>query len=70
MFEWLPISKASDFERLVDLLDPTEYGLQEVVDWLAQHANDTVAGVLVEFPYIDKDYRSTYYHYYAKKGRA
>jgi hypothetical protein len=70
MFEWLPISKRAGFERLVDLLDPTEYGLQEVVDWLTAHINDKVAGVLVEFPYIDKDYRSTYYHYYAKKGRA
>jgi hypothetical protein len=69
MFEWLPISKAADFDRLVDLVDPTEYGLQDVVDWLRAHINDKVAGVLVEYPYIDKDYRSTFYHYYAKKGR-
>lgn len=69
MFEWLPITKAADYEQLVDLLDSTEYGLRDVVDWLSKHLNGKVAGILVEFPYIDKDYRSTYYHYYAKKGR-
>jgi len=26
-------------------------------------------GVLVEYPYVDKDYRSTYYGFYAKKGQ-
>ena len=26
-------------------------------------------GVLIERKYVDKDYRSTYYHFYAKKGQ-
>ena len=29
----------------------------------------SVKGILVEFDYVDKDYRSTFYHFYAKKGR-
>jgi hypothetical protein len=32
-------------------------------------AADAVRGVLIEKNYIDKDYRNTYYNFYAKKGQ-
>jgi len=36
---------------------------------LAAALSPAVKGVLVEHNYIDKDYRSTYYGFYAKKGK-
>jgi hypothetical protein len=68
MFSWLAIKKGTDFGKLIQHLAAAEFGLQEVVDWLQAHLSGVVGGVLVEHPYIDKDYRSTYYNYYAKKG--
>lgn len=69
MTSWLAINKAEDWSALADLLPSSaEFGLVEVVDWLRVNISKAVAGVLVEYPYVDKDYRSTYYNYYAKKG--
>lgn len=68
MFHWLAIKRPDDFEGLNGLLPVTEFGLGEVIAWLKSNLSGEVGGVLVEHPYIDKDYRSTYYHYYAKKG--
>jgi len=45
------------------------YGLESVAQELSMALRPAVKGLLVEFSYVDKDYRSTYYHYYAKKGR-
>ncbi len=70
MFSWLPIERAADYGRLTQHLSPTEFGLQEVADWLQTHLSTEIGGVLVEHPYVDKDYRSTYYNFYAKKGSA
>lgn len=67
MISWLPIAKPDDFSGITDELH-AEFGVQEVVDWLRCNINPVVGGVLIEFPYVDKDYRSTYYNYYAKKG--
>lgn len=68
MFNLLSIRKPADYEGLYTYLQPDEFGLQDVVDWLINYMNANVGGILIEAPYIDKDYRSTYYHYYAKKG--
>jgi hypothetical protein len=70
MFSWLSVKRAADFGLLTQHLSPTEFGLQEVADWLQTHLSTAVGGVLVEHPYVDKDYRSTYYNFYAKKGAA
>lgn len=67
MVNWLSIKKPGDLAELASIL-PAEFGAQEVVDWLLANLSAAVEGVLVELPYVDKDYRSTYYNYYAKKG--
>lgn len=68
MYKWLSIAAPGDFEALKDVL-PAECGAAHVAHTLAGGLTSQVAGVLIEFDYVDKDYRSTYYDYYAKKGR-
>lgn len=81
MYEWIAITQPSDFEKLVDVLDGQAdaahefdsarlaYGLEGVVENLSANIAPVVTGVLVESPYVDKDYRSTYYNFYVKQGR-
>ena len=68
MFSWLNVARPDDLDGLISELTLADFGLPDVVEWLKSNLSDHVAGVLIEYPYVDKDYRSTYYHYYAKKG--
>ncbi|WP_244788342.1 hypothetical protein [Cupriavidus pauculus] len=45
------------------------YDLETVGQELSMAMTPAVKGLLIELSYVDKDYRSTYYHFYAKKGR-
>lgn len=45
------------------------YDLERVAQELSVAMTSAVKGLLIELSYVDKDYRSTYYHFYAKKGR-
>jgi len=67
MYKLLSIN-ASDFSELSNHLslpfDPVNVGKV-----LSSAASPDVASVLIEYPYVDKDYRSTYYNFYSKKGR-
>lgn len=67
-YTWLPISAPEDYGRLEDMLE-SEFAPRSVVPQLQKSITAAVKGVLIEFGYVDKDYRSTYYHFYAKKGR-
>lgn len=69
MYKWLSIAAPEDFDALEDEL-PAEYAPAHVAEKLRAGLTSRVAGVLIEYDYVDKDYRSTYYDYYAKKGRA
>ena len=67
-YAWLEIDSPDDYDRLVDILD-VEFE-PEVIAWkLKNNIYSEVSGVLVEHDYIDKDYRSTFYNFYAKMGR-
>lgn len=68
IYEWLPINSDADYDRLAALLEP-DFGPQEVSLKLKGSISPAVRGVLIERDYVDKDYRSTFYHFYAKKGR-
>jgi hypothetical protein len=68
MFSWVPIGSDADFTALSSELKASDFGLGDVIDWLRIYLSSNVAGMLIEYPYVDKDYRSTFYHYYAKKG--
>lgn len=68
MYRWISIGADADFEKLAEGI-ATDYGLHRVIKRLKEGISLAVRAILVEEEYVDKDYRSTYYHYYAKKGR-
>jgi hypothetical protein len=67
-YKWIDIGAPADFDQLLSILDP-EFGPLEVVAALKVAIRPKVQGVLIEGDYVDKDYRSTFYRHYAKKGR-
>jgi hypothetical protein len=68
MYTWLPLASSADLAKLEQHIDQ-EYAPKFVAKKLTADFSGAVKGVLVERNYIDKDYRSTYYNFYAKKGR-
>ncbi len=68
MYRWIPINNIADYDELSKVLE-YEYAPKYVVDRLKDSISSGVRAVLVETDYLDKDYRSTYYNYYSKKGR-
>ena len=67
MYKWLPILRPEDYQSLASLLS-SAFAPNEVATLLERYASACCKGILLEFAYVDKDYRSTYYHFYAKKG--
>jgi hypothetical protein len=68
MYTWLPLATSADLAALVGEIS-AEYDPKKVVDKLMTGLSGAVKAVLIERNYIDKDYRSTYYNFYAKKGQ-
>ena len=64
----MQIDSQEDYDKLVGTLDAV-FGPGAVARELKNNISDEVGGVLVEHDYIDKDYRSTFYNFYAKMGR-
>ena len=67
-YNWIKIDKPKNYERLLRLLD-SEFEPKRIVAKLKSSITSRVKAVLVEHDYLDKDYRSTFYNFYAKKGR-
>ena len=67
-YDWIDLSGDEGYDRLRQTLDP-EFGPIGIVRHLQNQLTTAAKGVLVEHGYVDKDYRSTFYHFYAKKGR-
>jgi hypothetical protein len=68
MYTWIKVASGSDLAALTTHV-PSDYAPAEVVKKLTDGLSSAVKGILVEHNYIDKDYRSTYYNFYAKKGQ-
>ena len=68
MYTWLTLATAADLAQLKKEITP-EYSPNEIVQKLTGSLSGAVKGILIERSYIDKDYRSTYYNFYAKKGQ-
>lgn len=68
MYTWMPIAAEGDLAQLGSRI-PEEFRPKEVAEKLSNGISDAVKAVLIEHNYIDKDYRSTYYSFYAKKGQ-
>lgn len=69
MYKWLPLNTSADLDSLAAEIS-VEYGPTRVIEKLKNGLSGAVKAVLIEKNYIDKDYRSTYYNFYAKKGQA
>jgi hypothetical protein len=67
MYHLLEITNLDDFDKLSNLLPP-EYSAEEVILLLEAHLSTDVKSILIETGYVDRDYRSTYYSFYSKKG--
>lgn len=66
-FELINVTDPNGWNTIVDRLDEA-YAPADVVDLLKPSLGAACQRVLVEYSYNDKDYRSTYYNFYAKKG--
>ena len=67
-YDWIDLQTPEDYDRLVDVLDP-EFDPESIAQRLKSQVTGRAKGMLVEHGYVDKDYRSTFYNFYAKKGR-
>lgn len=66
-FRLLNINSPDDLDEVGDLIEDA-YAPLEVIEELKKGLDPCCKNVLLETEYNDKDYRSAYYHYYAKKG--
>jgi hypothetical protein len=67
MYTWITLRSIADLDQLKSYISP-EYAPDAVAKKLAEGLSNAVKAVLIERNYVDKDYRSTYYNFYAKKG--
>ncbi|WP_439402602.1 hypothetical protein ACNJYA_09315 [Bradyrhizobium sp. DASA03068] len=68
MYKWISLATSADLAQLPNHIT-SEYNPGKVAKTLSLGISDAVKGVLIEYNYIDKDYRSTYYNFYSKKGQ-
>ncbi|MDE0006439.1 MAG: hypothetical protein OXQ29_27430 [Rhodospirillaceae bacterium] len=68
-YDWIELNEPKGYRRLEDVLDDV-FEPRAIAERLEDEVTDAVKSVLVEHGYVDKDYRSTLYSFYAKKGRA
>ncbi|MES2056062.1 MAG: hypothetical protein V4564_09000, partial [Pseudomonadota bacterium] len=62
-YAWVEINKPEDYLELETLLD-ADFAPTAVIPRLQDSITAGVKGILIEYGYVDKDYRSTYYHFY------
>ena len=67
-YDWIELATPESYDLLADVLDPA-FDPTGIAQRLKTQLTDAAKGVLVEHGYVDKDYRSTFYNFYAKKGR-
>jgi hypothetical protein len=67
VYQWIVLKKPEDLASLEKFVG-AEYEPTKVAKKLIEGMSHAVKAVLIESRYVDKDYRSTYYHFYSKKG--
>lgn len=69
----IDINKLNDFDRIKEIVDNygkpigVEYMTNGILHMIKKHMKDKVNKVIIEYPYLDSDYLSTYYLFYVKK---
>ncbi|MCD6139286.1 MAG: hypothetical protein J7J91_12100 [Deltaproteobacteria bacterium] len=64
----ISINNPTDYYKLTDVI-PQDYLLPNLIDRFQKRLNSSIKSIVVEYPYVDKDYRSTYYNFYSKRHR-
>ena len=67
-YDWIDLTAPEAYDPLLEGLD-SEFNPKEIVKLLKSQVTKAAKAVLVEHGYVDKDYRSTFYNFYATKGR-
>lgn len=62
----IKINNENDYEKLMDIIDETHID-ENVIFLLKKYIGTRCDVLLIEFPYYEKDYLSTYYSFYAKQ---
>ena len=65
-FAKLIIHSDDDYDQLLDIIDDTHID-KNVVNILKEYVGTKCNALLVEYPYYEKDYLSTYYSFYSKQ---
>lgn len=65
-FAKLQIKNIDDYDQLLDIIDETHID-QAVVANLKSYIGSKCDALLIEYPYYEKDYLSTYYNFYSKQ---
>lgn len=67
-YDWIDLTAPQGYDGLIDVLDP-DFDPSRIARCLSSQVTKAVKALLVEHEYVDKDYRSTFYNFYATKGR-
>ena len=68
MYKWIQLSSSADIAQIKAHIT-AEYDPARVVEKLTNGISNAVKAILIEYNYVDKDYRSAYYNFYVKKGQ-
>ena len=68
-YDWIEVQVPEGYDSLAKALGP-EFDPIGIGQRLRTQLTRAVKGILVEHGYVDKDYRSTFYNFYAKMGRS
>jgi hypothetical protein len=67
VFSWHTIKTPKDISEALTAV-PRNYAHSRVSNMLSEGLSSAVKGLLIEKEYVEKDYRSVYYNFYAKKA--
>ena len=62
------IGSGADYSKLWDVVSE-DFLSADLLDLMRNSLDPKIRSILIEYPYVDKDYRSTYYGFYSKRHR-
>lgn len=65
-FNKLPITDINDYDKLIDIVEDN-YIDKDIINMFKQKIGTKCSAIIIEYPYYEKDYLSTYYTFYSKQ---
>ena len=62
------IGSEEDYSKLWDVVSE-DFFSADLLELMRSSLDPKIRSILIEYPYVDKDYRSTYYGFYSKRHR-